>query len=253
MKNHLASSVVFTLCLGSPFLAKATPPTVPVIDKPGLFRLDQSTDDAVCVPLQKMINADIQRYGKTQFSKHDEFVKWRPADESRFERGPSEKYDGSIEVAQVDLNNDGTQEEVVRTQWSLHGVFVDVLNVVPPSEGQKTSVAGLVGSDQGIMFSFTDYWTKRRVRKYGADNVDWAFDGIASLDLFRMKGKTYLVAQNYASPRNVSANVYVTRFDSANEPNDTCMLLKVCPCGGCEDLTGNELVKTLPGKKWCGK
>lgn len=252
MKKILAANVLFTLCLSLPFVAKVTPPTVPVIDKPGLFKLDQSTDDAVCVPLQKMINSDIRRFGKTQFSKHDEFVKWRPADESRFERGSS-KYDGSLEVAQVDLNNDGTQEDVVRTQWSIRGAFADALNVVPPWKGQKTLVAGFLDSDQRIMFSFNDYWMKRRVRKYGADNFDWAFDGIASLDLFQMKGKTYLVAQNYAAPKNVSAKVYVTRFDSANEPSDICMLLKVCPCGGCEDLRGNEVVKTLPGKKWCGK
>lgn len=249
----VAAYVLFTLFLSFPLVANATPPTVPAIDKPGLFKLDQSTDDAVCVPLQTMINSDIRRFGKTQFATHDEFVKWRPADESRFERGTSEKYDESLEWAEVDLNNDGIPDDVVRTQWSIHGAFADALNVVPPWNGQKLPVAEFLDSDQRIMFSFNDYWVKRRTRRYGVDNPDWVFDGIASLDLFRIKGKTYVVAQNYAAPKNVSAKVYVIRFDSANEPSDTCMLLKVCPCGGCEDLSGSEVLKTLPGKKWCGK
>jgi hypothetical protein len=251
MKKTCVTTLVFGLCLSVPFFAQAAPPMSRVIDKPGLFKLDQSTDNSICRPLEKMINADIQKFGKTQLEKRKEFVKWRLVDERRIDRGNEQKYGESVELAEVDLNNDGALEDVVRTKWSLRGDLMDALNILPRNEGQKIAVGELLKSDKLIMFNNNHYWLNRHIKKYGVDNSDWYFDGVASLDLLRMKEKTYVVAQHYAAPKNVSAKIFVFRLDPTNEVVDVCMFVKVCPCGGCEDLSGDEVVKTLPGKKWC--
>jgi hypothetical protein len=248
MKKTCVTTLVFGLCLSVPFFAQAAPTMSRAIDKPGLFKLDQSTDNSICLPLGKMINADIQKFGKTQLEKRKEFVKWRLVDEQHIDRG---RYENSVELAEVDLNNDGTLEDVVRMEWSVRGELTDELHILPRNEGQKIVIAELPESDN-LGFN-NGYWLNRYIKKYGTDNSDWYFDGVASLDLLRMKGETYVVAQHYAAPKEVSAKIFVYRLDPANEVVDVCMFLKVCPCGGCEDLRGAEVVKSLPGKKWCGK
>ena len=42
-------------------------------------------------------------------------------------------------------------------------------------------------------------------------------------------------------------------FNKKFEEKDVCMFNKICPCGGCEGLHGNERTKTLPASKWCHK
>lgn len=56
-----------------------------------------------------------------------------------------------------------------------------------------------------------------------------------------------------AGPNNVTAQVYAFRLDAKNEISDTCMFWKVYPCGGCKNSGTDEVVKTSPGKQWCGK
>jgi hypothetical protein len=252
MKIICGTSLIFGLCTFCSFHANAAKPLINIIDKPGLFKLDQSTDSSVCLPLGITINADIQKYGKTQFVKHDEFVKWRIAEEPIIDRGHEQKYDGLVELTRVDIDNDGVVDRVVRTKWSMRGVLEDALSIFPKSDMQRIVIENLIKSEKKIMFNVDYYWSDRRIRKYGAGNYDWEFGGIAALNLLRRNGVTYVVAENYASPKNVSSKIYVTRFDANDEPADICMFSKICPCGGCEDLRGDEIVKTLPAKKWCG-
>lgn len=107
-----------------------------------------------------------------------------------------------------------------------------------------------------IMFNNGNYWLERYKRKYGDLNFDWVLDGVASINLLQLNNVTYVVAQNYAAPGNVSAKIYAFQLDKAYkkyEERDVCMFVKICPCGGCEDLRGDEATKTLPANKWCRK
>lgn len=231
-------------------------PSLPAPDKPGLFKLDQSTNDKVCIPLGQIINADITKYGKTRFGQHSEFVKWRKVEEERIDRGEPRSYSESVEQADVDINNDDVVDQVIRTRWSMSGVLNDRFNIFPERTltKDKIGVFDLLNSDKkSIMFNSGNFWLERHIKKHGDSNEDWYFGGIASIDLMRKNNETYLVAENYAAPRDISAKIYVFQLDKDYQPNDVCMFVKICPCSGCKNLRGNQPIKTLPAKKWCGK
>lgn len=226
-------------------------------DKPGFFRLDQSTNDKVCSLLSQIINDDIKEYGETNFDIHTEFAKWHKVNEERIDRGDVHKYDGMVEQADVDINNDGMVDQIIRTKWSISGVLDDALNILSRSK-KEIVIADLARS--GNMITFTsNYWIGRHQKKYSnhlIDGWEWYFDGVAAINLFQQNDETYVVAQHYAAPRNVSAKIYVFQLDKEYkkfEEKDVCMFNKICPCGGCEGLHGNERTKTLPASKWCHK
>lgn len=221
-------------------------------DKPGFFRLDQSTNNEACFLLGRIINADIKKFGEIRFEQHNEFIKWSDVDEENIERGYPQKYSESVERADVDINNDGVADQVIRTRWSLRNVLQDELDVLPLNE-QRVVIDELLNSEKKVRFNAGNYWLDRYRKKYGLSNEYWWFDGIASLNLYKQNGKVYVVAQNYAAPRTVSAKVYVFKLDKNYEANDVCMFVKICPCGGCDDMRGNQTEKTLPGKQWCHK
>lgn len=223
-------------------------------DKPGLFKLDQSRNDKLCVSLGRIINDDIKEYGETRFDQHDEFVKWRDVEEVNIDRGDERKYRESVERADVDINNDGVVDQVIRTKWSMRGVLNDALDVFPLDK-QRIVIATLLQPRKTVMFNSGNFWMNRRIAKYGEGNYDWSFDDVASINLFQQNGKTYIVAHDYASPRNSSSHMYVFQLDKGYQPIDFCMFVKICPCGGCEELrgTGNQPAKTLPAQKWCVK
>ncbi|HXH72570.1 MAG TPA: hypothetical protein VNI58_07150, partial [Mariprofundaceae bacterium] len=225
-------------------------------DRPGFYRLYKSNNDNVCVPLSKLINADIKKYGKTRFDTHSEFATWHKVDQKSIDRGDS-GYDGWVQQADVDINNDGIMDQVIRTSWSMGGAMNDSLNVLPENESQKIRIDDLIRSDKKIMFNVNNYWLERYRKKYGDPLLvrwGWYFKGIASLNLLKKTDATYVVAQNYAAPTNVSAKIYVFQLDKDFRPykeRDVCMFLKTCPCKGCVDLRGDEVSKSLPAKKWC--
>jgi len=180
-------------------------------DKPGFFRLDKSTNDKVCSLLGQIINTDIKEYGEINFDTHTEFEKWRKVEESRIDRGDVHKYDGMVEQADVDINNDGMVDQIIRTKWSIRGVLEDALNILPQSK-TEIAIAELIRSDKTIEFN-NNYWLERYQKKYGDLNFDWVLSGVASINLLRLNNETYVVAQNYAAPRNVSAKIYVFQLD----------------------------------------
>lgn len=241
--------------------AQSTEPApIETSDKPGYFRLDKSNDDGVCYSLGRIINADIKKYGETRFNKHDEFVKWRAIDEARIVRGEGvSRYSGTVEQSEVDINNDGDIDQVVRSQWAMGGVENAAVTIFPWNDTKQIDIAELLKSNKKIMFVVDNYWRDRYRKKYDDPYIlmgDWLFDRVAAINLYRQNGDTYVVAQSYAAPRNVSAKIFVFQLDKdyrKYEEKDICMFVKICPCEGCRDLRGDEIPKTLPAKKWCNK
>lgn len=224
-------------------------------DRPGFFRLDQSTNNEVCFSLGRIINSDIKKYGKTQFEDHSEFVEWSVVDEENIVRGEQDRYSESVERADVDINNDGVVDQVIRTKWTLRYVLQDELDVLSLNQ-QKVVINDLLNSEKKVKFNAGNYWLDRYKKKYDLSNEDWWFDGVASLNIYKQNGEVYLVAQNYAAPRNVAAKIYVFQVDKVyrkHEERDACMFVRICPCGGCVRMSANQAAKTLPAKKWCHK
>lgn len=255
-------------------------------DKPGFFRLDQSNDDAVCHSLGRIINADIKNYGETRFDTHDEFVKWSDVGEEQIDRGTERRYGGRVEHSDVDINNDGVVDRVVRSKWAMSRVELDALHVRPQNESKKIDIAELPGDDtKNMSFIGSKYWLDRYHKKYGDPTLryqkgysgpgwDWFFATGVSIDLIRLHGATYIVSREYAAlPRavaanialqeeyepqpNVSARIFVFQVDKEYrkyEEKDVCMFVRTCPCSGCKDVRGTtEAARALPAKKWCKK
>lgn len=254
-------------------------------DKPGYFRLDQSNDDEVCHSLGSIINADIKKYGETHFDEHDEFVMWRDVDEEEIDRGKERRYGGKIEQADVDINNDRVVDRVIRSKWAMASVELDALHVRPQTESKKIDADELLRDDtKNISFIGSKYWLDRYHKKYGDPTLryqkgysgpgwDWYFGTGVSIELVRMHGATYLVAQefaalpkaiagniilkDYVAPPDASARIFVFQLDKEYrkyEEKDVCMFVRTCPCGGCKNVRGTtEESRTLPGKKWCKK
>jgi len=244
-------------------------------DKPGYFRLDKSNDDKVCHALGHIINVDIKKYGETRFDEHDEFVKWHAIDEARITRGEGiSRYSGSVEQADVDINNDGVVDQAIRSKWAVGRVEHDAVNVFPQDDSRKIDIIELIKGNKEITFSSGEYWRDRYHKKYDDPYLlkgDWYFDSGVSIELFRSHGATYVVAQDYATlPRDIAANITLQKYKAQPdvsakifvfqidkeyrkyEERDVCMFVRTCPCGGCKDVRGTtEEARALPGKKWC--
>ena len=94
-------------------------------NRPGFYRLEKSADSRACPHLGRIINSDIKTYGNTRFQNHGEFLKWRAVDETKVDRGDKPDFDGPIERALADLNNDGVEDELIRMRWSMNGALND--------------------------------------------------------------------------------------------------------------------------------
>jgi hypothetical protein len=210
--------------------------------------------EQVCEHIGRIINEDIKKYGETRFEKHNEFIKWKSVPEDHIDRGVENSLGVTVEQAKVDINNDGINDRIVRTGWSMFGLFVDRLNIFSINSKEKVVIQELDNIDQQvIVFNSGSYWQERNTKMHGKMNFDWYFNGIASIDLIKKNSETYLVAENYAAQSDVPAKIYVFQLDQNYQPNDVCMFVKICPCSGCRGLRGIQPAKMNPAKKWCEK
>jgi hypothetical protein len=153
----------------------------------------------------------------------------------------------------------------------------DALHVRPQNESKIIDTHELLRDDtKNISFIGGKYWRDRYHKKYDDPYLlkgDWYFDTGVSIELVRLYGATYLVAQefaalpraiagniilkDYVSPPDASAKIFIFQLDKEYrkyEEKDVCMFVRTCPCGGCKDVRGTtEESRALPAKKWCNQ
>lgn len=254
---NISALVLGMLSAGNGAAAQHNPKPLPInpsdhelYARPGFFRLVGSENSDVCSTLLRLINGDIQENGKIDYKRHKRFAKWRVVQESDIDRG-STGYDGSVEQSDFDVNGDGVVDKLIRSTWSISGIPNDALSIFQGVVKKPIRTYVLPTLENTIAFNTDNAWLKRQLEKNGGS--DWFFDGVAALNVFQHKHQAYVVAENFAAPPGISAKVYVFRLGVDFKPINVCMFFRICPCGGCEDLRGDELIKFLPSKEWCSQ
>ncbi|TLY41328.1 MAG: hypothetical protein E6K59_09635 [Nitrospirae bacterium] len=95
------------------------------------YTLLMSRDDKVCTHMLALFNSDLKQFGYEKYDAHEEFksIGWRREKYVRMEG--ERKVEGSAEVANIDINNDGTKDLLFRRTTSMRGYDRHVLHIFP--------------------------------------------------------------------------------------------------------------------------
>ncbi|ULA62143.1 MAG: exported protein of unknown function [Nitrospira sp.] len=97
------------------------------------YRLAMNNDPDVCTHMLHLFNADWTRFQTIRFDLHQEFtsIPWVPMNNL----GPDLLPEEDIQIAKFDINNDGRNDLVVKSHWSLRGKMSEELDVYGDEEG----------------------------------------------------------------------------------------------------------------------
>ena len=95
------------------------------------YKLLMSRDDKVCTHMLALFNSDLKQFGYEKYGEHEEFksIGWRKEKYSRMEG--DRRVEGIAEVANIDINNDGTKDVVLRLTNFFGGYDTHVLYIFP--------------------------------------------------------------------------------------------------------------------------
>ncbi len=201
---------------------------------PESYRVLQSKNQSVCRHIETSVN---ERLRKTQreadidgryalFDSFDFAVKgWKPIQPSEL---PAYDLVGlPASRIEVDIDDDGTPETVVRAAGSVSGVYDDRIRIFSSSSGEGGRAQTGADKTGYAELTWSDYpkWYKRAQALYGNRWQDWVFGGQGTLSLARFHDRIYFIAFNYANPAYADAKIYVFRANRRGEiVEDICML-----------------------------
>jgi hypothetical protein len=89
---------------------------------------EKDTASDVCTHMLGLYNTDLGETSQIQYSKHPEFLalSWKPMSNLI---GGLERNEGQFLLSRFDIDNDGKNDLVVKSQWSLHGTLGDQLDM----------------------------------------------------------------------------------------------------------------------------
>ena len=95
------------------------------------YKLLMSQNDKVCTHMLAIFNNDLKQFGHEKYGEHEEFnsIGWKKEKYVRTEG--ARRVEGTAEVANIDINNDGTKDAVLRLTTFLGGYERHVLYVFP--------------------------------------------------------------------------------------------------------------------------
>ena len=96
------------------------------------YVLVMSKDDNVCQHMLKLYNADLKKYGRVMYEKHEEFnwIKWeKKAIRIRPAFAPSMIEIEPSEIALFDINNDTRDEAIIYSESMLSGHPLDLYEI----------------------------------------------------------------------------------------------------------------------------
>lgn len=94
---------------------------------------EKDTGGDVCTHMLGLYNADLREARQIQYSKHPEFLalSWKPMNNLA---GALKDMQDQFWLSRFDIDNDGKNDLVVKSQWSLHGTLGDELDIYSDSE-----------------------------------------------------------------------------------------------------------------------
>ena len=89
------------------------------------YKLVMSKDEKLCTKILALFNADMKKYGGLEYEKHKEFVVWEPVETGLV--SPQNKYCSQTLKQNFDINNDRTNELVIRRRHCFQSQLTDRL------------------------------------------------------------------------------------------------------------------------------
>ncbi|MDH4187909.1 MAG: hypothetical protein OEV08_13025 [Nitrospira sp.] len=192
----------------------------------GDYTLVMGKAAAVCQHMLKLFNEDLKFFSELQYGAHEEFaaIEWTLANED---------YCSRDQLAQFDINNDGHDDTVLKSEGCLRGVLDDNLFIydggkqapqLPPHFVFDASVAKQAS---GVIGQFPHgQYELRKIPKFREGTTEFYqhIGGLFRLNPFRFGGKYYVVIDNpyqqpYKGGRRYTA---IARYETNGHLTDLC-------------------------------
>lgn len=92
------------------------------------YRVVMSQDKKLCEHMLALFNADMKKYRRLEYEKHKEFVIWEAVETGEI---VADKYCRQTLKQSFDINNDGTDEHVIRRRHCFQSQLTDLLYAFP--------------------------------------------------------------------------------------------------------------------------
>lgn len=219
--------------------------------KPGMYRLLVDNDRTTCARVHSLVNREAANHLRIRMRYVPEAIKWiRSTNPS----GVSEE--GDLMHAIFDINDDGVDETVFKTRLNFRGMKNHALYILDKTAGNQIVEKGITLSElnaAGRYLSFLDSgkWIARAQKLHGAHWEKYLYDGLSWIRVSKIGKKLTLLAWNPVASRDDTAKILAFTLSSNFEPQELCLLGRVCPCSGCGDPSAAELLDLVAAPRWC--
>jgi len=198
------------------------------------YKLAMSQDDVVCKPMVQFFDDHLKISGKTLYAKNSEFspVEWKPVENLGPDLGDLK---GEIMQSQVDIDNDGQIDLVVKIKGRLRGVDTDQLAIFTGKRRAETQLQEFTQEVLGkanylLDFSGERYELKKIPKaKEGTFEFYHSVAGVFELMPFRFQNTTYISMMNPYFGVGDEDNKWrvITKYIGPSKLDDVCYLERV--------------------------
>lgn len=176
------------------------------------YTLVMNKEKEVCTAILKLFNEDTERYGELQYEKHKEFIVWEPIKTGAAPQDAT--YDSPSLKQTFDINNDGTNELVLRERHYLRGQLIDSLFIYP-AETKMSEVLENPNLEPIGIVDFAGYYL-RQGSTAKPDKPPTAI-GVVRIEAFRSGRNTYISLADWNQ-----SWIVIARFLRGRELEDVC-------------------------------
>lgn len=199
---------------------------VPTIAFAESYSLVMGKMEAVCKHMLDVFNEDLKYFGELQYGQHEEFtaIKWTLALDDYCRRN---------QLAQIDIDNDGHDDTVLKYEGCLRGVLSD--NIFIYAEGKQAPQppphflfdASVAKQASGVIGQFLHgQYELRKLPKYREGTAEFYqhIGGLFRLNPFRFGDRYYIVIDNpFQQPyKNGKRFTAIARYEKNGRLNDLC-------------------------------
>lgn len=159
------------------------------------YKLVMSKDKELCTSMLKLFNEDMKKYGEIRYEEHPEFVRWESINGTQDR--PYAKDCWQVLKSVFDINNDGTNDLVLRDRHCLQDVLNDSLYIFPADSQAAELItnpdAQVLASTKNKINFTGDVYYLRKGPKTKTGQLAAAIGGVLELQPFR-KGQAFYIS-----------------------------------------------------------
>ena len=178
------------------------------------YKLVMSKENEVCAAMLKLFNGDKSKHGTIIFERHKEFIQWE-----RVEVKPEPvdaAYCSQLLKARFDINNDGTDDLVIRTRHCFKSLLNDTLYVYPLESPIPEVLEDPQAQPLGAL-DFKSYDLRKGPMNQKGEPKAWIGWGALVLEPFKKGEKSYIVLSDYRQEW-----IAIAQYLGENNLDDVC-------------------------------